>query len=783
MSVLGQAIKRREDPALITGKGKYTDDLQVAGMTYAAIVRSPHGHARIRAIRTGAAQAAPGVVAVYTGQDLLAKMPGKIPVGWLLPGIKTPDHLAMATDSVRYVGHAVAVVVAEDRYAARDAADLVEVDYEPLPATVDPELAMRPGAPQLFADVPNNISFDWEWGDKARTEEAFAAAAHRVELRLRNNRLIPHAVEPRACLAELDPAKGELTLTMTTQNPHVHRLLMTIASMGIPEHKLRIRAPEVGGGFGSKIHHYADEVITAFCAVATGRPVKWTATRSETNMTDAHGRDHVTIAELATDAGGKILGLRVHTHAAMGAYLCTFSPAIPTILYATLLSGQYDIPAIYARIWGVFTNTAPVDAYRGAGRPEATFVVERLMDAGAEALGMDPAEFRRKNFIGADRFPHQTAAGLLYDSGNYEAALDRALANAGYAELRAEQQRRLAGARAGREKLLGIGLSSYIEACGLAPSQVAGALGAQAGLWESAKVRVHPTGVVTVYTGSSGHGQGHETTFSQVVADRLGVAMEQVEIVHGDTGQVQFGMGTYGSRSAAVGGSALVKSLEKILEKGKKIAAHLLEAAPEDIDFADGQFSVKGVPGRSKGWGEVVLQAYLAHNLPEGLEPGLEQTTFYNPPNFVFPFGTHVAVVEVDPETGEVKLLRYLAVDDCGNVINPMIVEGQVHGGIAQGVGQALWEQAVYDENGQLLTGELLDYALPRAHNLVSFETDRTVTPCPHNPLGVKGIGEAGAIASPVAVTNAVVDALRPFGVKHLDMPLTPEKVWRALKG
>jgi aerobic carbon-monoxide dehydrogenase large subunit len=778
--ILGSSIKRREDPALITGRGKYTDDLHVAGMTYAVIVRSPHAHARLGRIDSTAARALPGVVAVYTAADLAAAgLPGKIPTAWLLPNIKTPEHLVLATDTVRYVGHPVAVVVAEDRYTARDAADLVEVAYQPLPAVVDPELAAQPGQPQLYADVPGNVSFDWEWGDKAKTEAAFAAAAHRVEIRLRNNRLIPHAIEPRAVLAEHDAARDELKLTMTTQNPHVQRLLMTLASLGIPEHKLRIRAPEVGGGFGSKIHHYADEAIVAFCALQTERPVKWTATRSETNLTDAHGRDHVTVAELALDAAGKILGLRVATHAAMGAYLCTFAPAVPTILYATLLSGQYDIPAIYARVWGVFTNTAPVDAYRGAGRPEATFVVERLLDRAAHELRTDPAELRRLNFIGADRFPHQTAAGLLYDSGNYEAALDRALGNAGYAELRAEQKRRRAQAKPG--KLLGIGLSSYIEACGLAPSQVAGALGAQAGLWESGKVRVHPTGAVTVFTGSSGHGQGHETTFSQIVADRLGIPMEQVDIVHGDTGLVQFGMGTYGSRSAAVGGSALVGSLDKVIAKGKVIAAHLLEAAAEDIEFADGTFSVAGVPGRSKSFGDVVLQSYLAHNLPEGLEPGLEATTFYNPPNFVFPFGTHVAVVEIDTETGEVKLLRYVAVDDVGNVINPMIVDGQVHGGIAQGVGQALWEQAVYDESGQLVTGEMLDYALPRAHNLPNYELDRTTTPCPHNPLGVKGVGEAGAIASPAAVANAVIDALRPYGVTHLDMPLTPEKVWRAI--
>ncbi len=776
--VLGTSIKRREDPALITGQGKYTDDLQLPGMVYAVIVRSPYAHARLESVDLTAARALPGVVAAYSGADIAASgVPNTIPTGWLLPDIKVPAHPMIAIDTVRYVGDAVAVVVAEDRYAARDAAELVAVKYQPLGVVVDAKQATADGAAQIFPEAPHNIAFDWNLGDQEKTDAAFAAAAKTVVVDLRNNRLIPHAIEPRAALATYDEATGEVHLTMTTQNPHLHRLLISLASLGIPEHKLRITAPEVGGGFGSKIHHYPDEAITAWCAMQVKRPVKWTATRSETNLTDAHGRDHVSHAELALDAGGKILALRVETYAAMGAYLSTFAPAVPTYLYGTLLSGQYDIPAIYVRTLGVFTNTVPVDAYRGAGRPEATFVVERLLDLAASAMGLDPAEMRRRNFVAAGNFPFQTAVALQYDSGNYEPALDKALANVGYAALRQEQAAR----RAAGGKLLGIGLSSYIEACGLAPSQVVGALGAQAGLYESAKVRVHPTGTVTVYTGTSAHGQGHETTFAQIVADRLGIGVEQVDVVHGDTGEVQFGMGTYGSRSAAVGGSAIALATDKVIAKAKKIAAHLLEAAEDDLDFADGQFAVKGVPDRGKGWGEVVLAAYLAHNLPDDVEPGLEMTSFYNPSNFVFPFGTHVAVVEVDPETGEVKLLRYLAVDDVGNVINPMIVDGQLHGGIAQGVGQALWEGAVYDENGQLLTGEMLDYALPRAHNLPNYELSRTVTPCPHNPLGVKGVGEAGAIASPAAVVNAVVDALQPFGVSHLDMPLTPERVWRAI--
>ncbi len=778
MGVIGTSVKRREDAALITGQGKYTDDLTLPGMTYATIVRSPHAHARIRGIDASEALALPGVLAVYTGQDIKdSGIGGVVPVGWLLDGLKTPDHPILAIDVARYVGDGVAVVITEDRYGGPDAAELVEVDYEPEDAVTDVLKAVADGAPQVHDVAPGNVAFEWQLGE-GDCDAAFEAAAHTAEIDLRNNRLIPHAVEPRAALASFDSTTGELTLRMTTQNPHVHRLLMSLASLNLPEHKMRIIAPEVGGGFGSKIHHYPDEAIVSWCAMQLGRPVKWTATRSESNLTDAHGRDHATSAKIALDADGKILALKVDTHTNMGAYLSTFAPSVPTYLYGTLMSGQYDIPAISVNTTGVFTHTTPVDAYRGAGRPEATFVVERLIDLAAGECGLDPVEIRRRNFVAADNFPYQTQVALAYDSGNYAGAMDRALELSGYDDLRAEQARRR---EAGDTKLLGIGLSSFIEACGLAPSAVVGALGAQAGLWESSKVRVHPTGSVTVYTGSSAHGQGHHTTFAQIVADRLSVDVDAVEVVHGDTGQVQFGMGTYGSRSAAVGGSALSESLDKVIAKAKRIAAHLLEAAAEDVEFDGGEFRVKGVPAKTVAWGDVVLQAYLAHNYPEDLEPGLEETSFYNPSNFTYPFGTHVCVVEVDSETGEVEILRYVAVDDVGNVINPMIVEGQVHGGLAQGIGQALWEQAVYDEGGQLLTGTLLDYAVPRSHKLPSFETDRTVTPCPHNPLGVKGVGEAGSIASPAAVTNAVVDALAPHGVKHLDMPLVPEKIWRAI--
>ncbi|OUC09819.1 carbon monoxide dehydrogenase, partial [Litorilinea aerophila] len=589
-----------------------------------------------------------------------------------------------------------------------------------------------------------------------------------------NNRLIPNAMEPRAALADYNNITGELTLYMTTQNPHIHRLLMSLASLGLPEHKIRVIAPEVGGGFGSKIHHYPDEAIVSWCSMQLGRPVKWTATRSETYLTDAHGRDHVTTAEMALDENGKILGLRVETYAAMGAYLSTFAPAVPTYLYGTLLSGEYDIPAIHCHVIGTFTTTAPVDAYRGAGRPEATYVVERLMDQAARVTGLDPVEIRRRNFVSPDKFPFQTQVALQYDSGNYPAALEKALSIIDYDKFRQEQ-----AALRQQGRYLGIGFSCYIEACGLAPSQVVGSLGAQAGQWESAVVRVLPTGKVMVYSGSSGHGQGHKTTFAQIVASELGVPYEDVEIIEGDTAQIPHGWGTYGSRSAAVGGSAIAVGARKVVEKARKIAAHLLEAAEEDLAFENGKFYVKGSPDQAKTIQEVALQAYLAHNLPKGIEPALESTTFYDPSNFTFPFGTHVAIVEVFPETGRVELRRYLAVDDVGNMINPMIVHGQIHGGIAQGVGQALFESAVYDESGNLVTGTMMDYAVPKAHFLPSFETEHTVTPCPHNPLGVKGVGEAGTIASPAAVINAVVDALSPFGVEHVDMPVTPEKVWR----
>jgi carbon-monoxide dehydrogenase large subunit len=774
--LIGASIPRREDARFITGGGTYTDDIALPGTLYCAFIRSPYAHARIRRIDADAARRAPGVQAVYTGRDLADGGVNPLPPGWLIPDMRIAEHRALAVDTVRHVGDAVAVVVADNAYRAKDAAELVVVDYDELPCVVDGTVALGNAAPQIHANAPGNLCFHWEIGDAAATDAAMQGAHTVVRHRLVNQRLIPNAIEPRASLASYNRATDELTLYVTSQNPHVHRLIMGAFVLGIPEHKFRVVSPDVGGGFGSKIAVYPEEVTLSWITRQLGRPVKWTAERRESFLTDCHGRDHVSDVEMGFDAQGKIVGLRVHTVANVGAYLTLFAPAVPTYLYGTLLNGVYTIPAIHAAVDAVYTNTTPVDAYRGAGRPEACYLIERTMSEAARVLNTDPVELRRRNFIPADRFPYPTPVALVYDSGNYEPALERALTMVGYADFRAEQA---AARRQGR--YLGLGISCYIEACGAAPSQVAGSLGAQAGLWESATVRVHPTGKVTVFTGSQPHGQGSETTFSQIVADELGVNLDDVEIVHGDTGRVPFGMGTYGSRSAAVGGSAIHLSIEKIKDKGKRLAAHLLEAAPEDVQFADGRFFVAGSPERGKSFAEISLAAYLAHSMPAGMEPGLDSTSFYDPSNFTFPFGTHIAVVEVDIETGHVALKRYVAVDDVGNVINPMIVDGQLHGGIAQGSAQALWEFASYDENGQLLSGSLMDYGLPKADQLPMYETDRTVTPSPVNPLGIKGAGEAGTIAATPAVASAVVDALTPFDVGHLDIPLTPSKIWQAV--
>jgi carbon-monoxide dehydrogenase large subunit len=771
--ILGSAIERREDPALVSGEAEYTDDIQKPEMTHMAMVRSQYAHAEIEEVDTSTAEGMDGVVAVYTADDL--DVPGNLPVGWLLDSLEQVDHPILAGDRVRYQGDAVAIVIAEERYQAHDAADAVDVEYERLDAVAHPGEALDDDAPVIHEEAGSNQAFDWEIGDQEATEQAFEEAETTVSLDLHNQLLIPNAIEPRATVADYHPRTDELELDMTSQNPHVHRLLMS-GVIDHPEHKLSIRAPDVGGGFGSKIHHYADEALTALAAKDLERPVKWTATRTETYITDAQGRGHETTGEMALDEDGNITGLRVHTEANMGAYLSTFAPSIPTYLYATLLSGQYEIPTIYCTVEGAFTNVPPVDAYRGAGRPEASYVVERLIRQAAREVDMDPAEFRRQNFVPGDAFPYETPVAMEYDSGDYQKTLDRAMEMLDYEEFRERQ-------KAAREdgRYLGVGLSAYIEACGIAPSELVGELGAQAGLWESSVVRFQPSGTVTVYVGTSGHGQGHDTTYAQIVADKLGVEYDDIEVEEGDTDEIPQGMGTYGSRSAAVGGGAIVESAEKVIEKGRKIAAHQLEADPEDVEFENGEYQVAGAPDRSMTIQDVAGASYLAHDIPDDMEPGLEATSFFDPENFVFPFGMHAAVVEVDPDTGEIEFEEYVAVDDVGNQINPKIVEGQIHGGIAQGIGQALYESAEYDDNAQLMTGSMQDYAVPKSSHIPEINTASTVTESPHNPLGVKGVGEAGTIAAPQAVVNAVVDALEPFDVDHIDMPLTNERVWRAI--
>ncbi len=774
-NVFGTPLKRREDPRLITGQGNFTDDIQLPGMVHMAVLRSPYAHARIKRIDVSEARRAPGVVAVYTGKDLEGKM-GTIPTAWLVPdaNIQTPPHHALAVDKVRYVGDGVALVVAEDRYAARDALERIEVEYEELPAVVDQEAAMREGAPQLHEDVPGNIAFHWKAGEVP--DEVFEQAEVVIRRRFRQQRLIPNPMEPRAAVAKYNPSTGEMTLWCTSQNPHIHRFILS-GVLGIPESKLQVVAPDVGGGFGCKIPVYPDEALVGYVARDLRRPVKWTEERRENFIATTHGRDMILDVELAGRRDGTLTALRVKNTANMGAYLSTAGPGVPTILHGLIIQGPYKIPHAAVEVIGVMTNTTPTDAYRGAGRPEATYQIERMMDLFADEIGMDPVEVRRKNFIAKEEFPYDNALGLQYDSGDYHRALEKALEMIDYDRFRREQ----AEARK-QGRYLGIGFSTYVEICGLGPSKVAGAVGFQGGLWENATVRVHPSGKVSVFTGASPHGQGEETTFAQIVSQKLGVPFEDVEIIYGDTNRISMGWGTYGSRTTPVAGSAIAVACDRVLEKAKKIAAHVLEASPADVDFESGSFRVKGVPDKTIRFQDVTLQAYLAWDLPEGVEPALEAQSFYDPSNFVYPFGTHICVVEVDGETGEVELKRYVAVDDPGPVINPMVAEGQVHGGIVQGIGQALWEGAVYDEQGQLVSGTFMDYAMPKARFFPDFETAFTETPSPVNPLGVKGIGETGTIASTPAVVNAVVDALKPFGVKDLEMPLTPEKVWKAMQ-
>jgi carbon-monoxide dehydrogenase large subunit len=774
--VFGSGIRRREDPRLLTGTATYTDDLVLPGMLYAAMLRSPHAHARIVSMDTSRAAALSGVVAVYTSADTDGWLK-PMPCAWLLPnaGLTVADYPCLAKDVVRYVGDIVAVVVAESRYQAYDALDLIDVGYDPMPAVTDPEAAAASGAPQLHANIPGNQAFHWTvaGGD---VEAAFAHAEVIVRDRIVQQRLIPTAMETRAALAHYIPASGELTLWNTTQNPHIVRFLCSLVT-GVPEDRLRVIAPEVGGGFGSKIAVYPADFLTVFCSKRLGRPVKWSETRSENYQATTHGRNHVQEVELAATKEGKITGLRAKVWSGMGAYLSTAAPGIPTILHGLMLSGSYDIPAIQEDVYGIYTNGTPVEAYRGAGRPEATFMIERMVDRLARQLNMDPAEVRRRNFIPPFDNGHPVVTGLTYDSGNYQVSLAKLLEKSSYDELRKQQ----ADARAnGRH--IGIGLATYVEICGLGPSQVAGAIGFQGGLWESAIIRFHPSGKVHVFIGASPHGQGEETTFAQILSSELGVSPDDVKVVHGDTDSTPMGWGTYGSRTTAVGGAALAVTARKIRDKAKVIAAHLLEAAVEDMDYEDGKFFVKGSPDKAKTIQDIALMANVAWNMPPGVEAGLEASTFYDPPNFTYPFGSHLAMVAVDPETGQVDLQRYVCVDDCGPQINPVIVEGQVHGGVVQGIGQALWEEAVYDSEGQLLTGTMLDYAIPRADLLPDIEVHSTVTPSPHHPLGVKGIGEAGTIASTVAVYNAVLDALAPLDVSNVAMPLTPERVWRAIQ-
>src|SRR5271154_3709311 len=772
---IGAAVRRKEDQRFITGKGHYTDDISRPGQAAIYFIRSPHAHAKIKKIDTKAAAGMPGVAGVFTGAQFAEDKLGNLICGWTVLSkdgspMKMAPHAALAVGKANYVGDAVAVVIADTLAQAKDAAEKVIIDYEVLPAVVDSMKAAAKGAPLIHESAPNNTIYNWHLGDADATNAAIKNAKHVTTLEFINNRLVPNAMEPRAALAEYDAASGSLTLWNASQNPHVARLVISAFVGMAPENKLRVIAPDVGGGFGSKIFIYAEEVVCLWAARKLNRPVKWTCERSESFITDAHGRDHVTRAQMAFDADGKITGLKVHTTANLGAYMSTFSSAVPTFLYATLLSGQYAIPHIYCEVDAVYTNTVPVDAYRGAGRPEATYVVERLVEGGARELGINPAELRRKNFV--KTFPYQTSVASLYDAGDYDASLQKALQihdYKGFGKRKRESER--------NGKLRGIGFATYIEACGVAPSSLVGQLGAGVGLWESAEVRVNPIGTVEVLTGCHSHGQGHETTFAQLVSERLGIPIDNVSIVHGDTDKVQFGMGTYGSRSGAVGMSALSKALDKIEAKAKKVAGHVLEASEQDIEFKDGKFTVKGTD-KAIDFGSVALQAYTAHKFNgQELEPGLKEGAFWDPTNFTFPAGVHICEVEVDPQTGVTTIERWTAVDDFGKLINPMIVEGQVHGGIAQGVGQALMEVGHYNAEGQLVTASFMDYCMPRADDLPSYKVETIETVCPSNPLGIKGCGEAGAIASPPAVINAITDAL---GHEDVVMPATPQVVWRA---
>ena len=788
--LVGSSVKRVEDPRFITGKGRYLDDIKLAGMTYMSILRSPYAHANIRSIDTSAAKAMPGVVLVLTGADIPYN---PLPMAWPAGGvagiqnnINTPRVLA--TDSVKWTGEGVAAVIAETAAQAVDALEAIVVEWEPLAVVVDAEKATQPGAPQLHENAPNNVVFNWTVGNKSGTDAAVDSAEVVVRQRVVNQRLIPNPMEVRGDIGVFNPGTDEYTIWMSSQTPHIQRLLLAAFVMGIPEHKIRCISPDVGGAFGSKIFCYADMALCLFASKAlNGRPVKWVETRRENYQSTIHGRDHITYLEIAGTRQGEITGLRVKTFANLGGRLSTIGPGIPTTLYGRVLSGCYKIPNVYCEVTGVYTNTTFVDAYRGAGRPEATYVVERAMDLFADEIGMDPAELRRRNFIAPDKFPYDNPSGLgtasngekIYiDSGNYEPAMDLALKTAGYDSLAKAK----IDARA-RGKYLGLGLSTYIEVCGVAPSKWIGAVGEGwgAAMWESANLKIHLTGKVVLTMGTQPQGQGHETTYAQIIASELGLTMDDIIVQHSDTQGTPFGYGSYGSRTSSVGGTAAVKAAGKVREKARIYAAHMLEASVDDIEVVGAEYRVKGSPEKKKTLQEIAFALDLGFSLPAGMEPYLDETVYHDTPNCTWPFGTHIAVVEIDEETGKVDLVRYVAVDDVGKKINPMIVDGQLHGGIVQGVGQALWEGAVYDDDGQLLSGSMLDYAVPRASWFPNFELGETVTPSPVNPLGVKGVGEAGAIASTAAVANAVMDALSPFGIRHIDMPFTAPKVWRAM--
>ena len=784
-SGIGAPIKRREDVRFLTGTGQYTDDINVQGQAYVYFLRSSVAHGRIKNIDITDASKMQGVVRIFTGVDFEGI--GGIPTGWQVTDrhgdpMQEPAHPVLAQNKVRHVGDRIAAVVADNAELARDAAEAIRVDIEELPAVVDMKAALDSSSSKVHDDLKSNLCYDWGFLEDNReaVNEAFETAAHVTTLELVNQRMVANPVEPRVALGDYNRANDESTLYTTSQNPHVIRLLMGAFVLGIPEHKLRVIAPDVGGGFGTKIFHYAEEAFCTFAARQLNRAVKWTSSRSEAFISDAHGRDHVTKIDLALDAENNFIAIRTDTMANMGAYLSTFAPSVPTYLHGTLMAGNYKTPLVYVNVKAVFTNTVPVDAYRGAGRPEATFQLERVIDKAARELGVDPIALRRQNFI--TEFPYTTPVAVEYDTGDYVATMDKLEQIADISGFEARRKESEANG-----KLRGLGVNCYIEACGLAPSSLVGTLGARAGLYDAATVRVTATGSISVMVGAHSHGQGHETSFPQVVAEMLGIDEGMIDIVHGDSSKIPFGMGTYGSRSIAVCGSAIVRATEKIINKAKKIASHLLEASEADIELKDGQFSVVGTD-KSCAWGDVTLAAYVPHNYPlDEIEPGLEETAFYDPANFTYPAGAYACEVEVDPDTGKVTVERFSAADDFGNIVNPMIVTGQIHGGVGQGIGQALLENCVYDDNGQLLSGSYMDYAMPRASDLPFYSVDHSCqTPCTHNPLGVKGCGEAGAIGSPPTIVNAVIDALHSGGhthVTHIDMPVSPSRVWSAING